>query len=164
MAFGTTGWAQTESIRSAEVQFDSAYAVRITMEEIDGVYIPENLGDAFAEIKRLTSPADMEKFRQLPEDVAREKLHFSLGRWMIHNWGFYEGSRMSHYLRERGLEHPDDMARVLLVSLHRHLNGVPLEVDTQIAGYRALRDAERAQREARKEVISEEKRVRKKNQ
>ena len=155
--------AHAQSAKSSEAQFDSAYAVRITMEEINGVYIPENLGDAFAELERLTSQSDLQKFRNLSEEIARDKLHFSLGRWMIHNWGFYEGSRMSHYLKGRGLEHPDDMAKVLLVSFHRHLNGVPLEVDQQIAVFRAMRDQERAEREARKKVIHEETRVRKKN-
>lgn len=153
-------WSQQ---KTAEEQFDSAYAKRIGMEEINGVYIPENLGDAFAELQRLTSPADIEKFKGLEEMVARDKLHFSLGRWMIHNWGFYEGSRMSHYLKTRGLEHPDDMAKVLLVSFHRHLNSRPLEVDLQIAEFQAMREEERRLREQSKTLIHEETRVRKKN-
>ena len=155
--------AHAQDARTAEAQFDSAYAVRIQLEEINGIYIPENLGDAFAELTRLTSPKDLEKFRNMPESLARDKLHFSLGRWMIHNWGFYEGSRLSHYLKGRGLTHPDDMAKVLLVSLHRHLNQVPLNVDEQINFYQELRDQERLDREQKKEVIHEETRTRKKN-
>jgi hypothetical protein len=144
-----------------EAQFDSMYDVRIKKTEIDGVYIPVDMDDAFAELKRLSSPADLEKLRQASEDVVRHKLHFGLGRWMIVNWGLYEGSRLSHSLKEAGLETPDDMARVLLVCFHRHLNGQPLRFEEEIVFYKSLRDKERAEREEARKVIFEETRIRK---
>ncbi len=145
----------------AEREFDSLYAIRIELEEIDGVYIPENLDDAFAELSRLSSSADLEKFKSAPEDVVRDKLHFGLGRWMIHNWGFYDGSRMSHYLKELGLEHPDDMAKFMVVSYHRHLNDIPLGIEEQVAYYKEYREQERLKREQQKELIHSETRIKK---
>ena len=146
---------------AAEAVFDSAYAERIQMEEIDGVYIPANIGDAFDELERLSSPADLEKYKMADEETVRTKLHFGLGRWMIHNWGFYDGSRLSHYLKEMGLEHPDDMAKFLLVSFHRHLNEKPLDIEEQIDFYAKLREQERIDREKSKELIHQETRVKK---
>ena len=145
----------------AEREFDSLYAIRIELEEIDGVYIPEDIEDAFSELTRLSSGADLEKFRSAPEEVVRDKLHFGLGRWMIHNWGFYQGSRMSHYLKGLGLEHPDDMAKFLVVSYHRHLNEEPLGIEEQVAFYREFREQERLKREQQKEVIHSETRIKK---
>ena len=77
---------------------------------------------------------------------------------MIYNWGFYQGSRLSHYLKGLGLEHPDDMARFMIVSWHRHLNEKPLDIKLQVDYYFKLREQERLERELGKEVIHEEKR------
>ncbi|NNE16305.1 MAG: hypothetical protein HKN51_15095, partial [Saprospiraceae bacterium] len=38
------------------------------------------------------------------------------------NWNFYDGSRLSHFLKQKGLLHPDDMAQFILRTLHKHLN------------------------------------------
>lgn len=144
-----------------EAEMDSIYEKRILLEEIDGVYIPSDLYDAFAELERLSSAADIENFKKATEETVRDKLHFGLGRWMMYNWGFYMGSRLSHSLRELGLEHPDDMAKFLLVSWHRDLNGKPLEVEAQVDYYYQKREAERLERAQGKEVIHEETRKRK---
>lgn len=150
-----------QDIPTSEAEYDSIYAKRILLEEIDGVYIPRDLTEAFAELKSLSSPADLQKLQAAPEDVARYKLHFGLGRWMIVNWGFYEGSRLSHFLRGTGLEHPDDMVRVILVCFHRHLNQKELKFEEEVAFYRDFREKERQEMERRKQVISEEKRIKK---
>jgi hypothetical protein len=156
-----SGHLEAQTNPEAEREFDSLYAIRIELEEIDGVYIPEDLNDAFNELSRLSSDADIEKFREADEDVVRDKLHFGLGRWMIHNWGFYQGSRLSHYLKGLGLEHPDDMAKFLVVSYHRHLNDEPLRIEEQVAVYKEYRDRERLKREQEKEVIHSETRIKK---
>ena len=153
--------ATAQVFADSEERFDSLYAVRIQMEEIDGVYIPYDLEDAIAELKRLSPPEDLEKFKEAPEDLVAEKLHFGLGRWTIYNWGFYQGSRLSHYLKQIGLEHPDDMAKFLIISLHRDLNDSPMNSDELVKQFRDKREAERMAREAGKEVIIDEKRPKK---
>ena len=80
---------------------------------------------------------------------------------MIVNWGFYEGSRLSHFLRGAGLQHPDDMARVILVCFHRHLNQKELNLQEEVAYYQALREKVRLAREGEKEVLFEQKQTRK---
>ena len=153
--------AVTQEFAQTEAEMDSVYEMRILMEEIDGVYIPTDYEDAFAELERLSSAADIEKYKNASEETVRDKLHFGLGRWMVHNWGFYMGSRMSHSLRELGLEHPDDMSKFLLVTWHRKLNEKPLKIEEQVEYYYQLREQERLERAGKGEVIHKETRKRK---
>ncbi len=157
MTFG----AVAQEFGETEAEMDSLYEVRILMEEIDGVYIPADLDDAFVELERLSFSSDIEKYKAATEETVRDKLHFGLGRWMMYNWGFYMGSRLSHSLKGLGLEHPDDMAKFLLVSWHRHLNEKPLEIEEQVQYYFELREQERRDRKGNQEVIHKETRKRK---
>jgi len=157
--FSSQGIAQ--EFGDTEAEMDSIYEVRILLEEIDGVYIPIDLDDAFVELDRLSSKQDIENFKNATEKTVRDKLHFGLGRWMMYNWGFYMGSRLSHYLRGLGLEHPDDMAKFMLVSWHRHLNEKPLEIEAQVDYYYQIREAERRERAGDMEVIHKETRKQK---
>ena len=90
------------------------------------------------------------------EADASSKLHFSLGRWISHNWGFYEGSRLSHYIKTNlGITYPDDMSRFIIVTYHRNLNRKPLDVKTLMNGYLEKRDSA-FQQELQKGTIIEE--------
>ncbi len=104
------------------------YQKRIKQEYLEGVYIPKDLGDVFVRLNKLIDPKSKGKFKRLPEEEAGTRLHFSLGRWIIYNWGFYEGSRLSHYLKGLGLSYPDDMARFIIITYHRYLNDEQLNV------------------------------------
>lgn len=113
---------------ATEEEYEERYQRRITQSHLNGVYIPKDLADAFNRLNQLISPESMKKFKGMSEKDATHKLHFSLGRWLIYNWGFYEGSRLSHYLKGLGLSHPDDMARFIIITYHRQLNRQSLEV------------------------------------
>ncbi len=118
--------AQTgDSIEEAEKRYNS----NIRKSKIDGIYIPENIGDAIQEIIRLSPTESIQKYKSANEDFVVKRLHFGLGKWLAENWNFYEGSRYSHYLRLKGVTHPDDMIDFTLRSLHRHLNEVPLDIE-----------------------------------
>ncbi len=62
----------------------------------------------------------------MTEDQVRHKLFFSLGRWIIYNWGFYDGSRLSDRLRKLGIYHPEDMAEFIIITYHRKMLQQPL--------------------------------------
>jgi len=110
-------------------RYEMEYQQRIKLQKINGRYIPKDLNDALAQLDALVDPEGQVKFKAQPEDIAVRKIHFSFGKWMIVNWGFYEGSRLSHYLRSQGITYPDDMATTLMICFHRHLNGKPLEFE-----------------------------------
>lgn len=133
--------AQTKAPPSTPEQYREQYAWRIRQEKLDGVYIPVDIQDAFAELDRKIDQASQAKFAALPEEQAFRRLFHSFGRWIVRNWGLYEGSRYGDYLKQAGLSHPEDMAEFTIVSYHRHLNDRPL------AG-QELRDSIVARRQA----------------
>lgn len=114
------------------LEADSTYKSNIKKSRLNGVYIPKDLDDAFLELDRLSPPESLAKMKTVSEDVVAKKLHFGLGRWMAYNWNFDEGSRFSHYLKELGLFHTDDMIDFMLVSYHRYLTKKPQEVEARV--------------------------------
>ena len=97
-------------------------------------------------------------FKTAPEDSIRNKLHFGFGKWIKTNWELEEGSRISHYLKLKGVSHPDDMVKVIIVTWHRKLNGRPLMLEEEIAAVKLRMEQEKARRDKDKQVIILEKR------
>lgn len=135
-----------------------AYQKRIKKEYLSRVYIPSDLADAFIQLNELIEDESKKKFLSVDEVEAAKKLHFSLGRWIIYNWGFYEGSRLSHYLRGLGLTYPDDMARFIIITYHRNLKKSPLDVKPLIEGFINHRKEAFDTRRKEGKVLHEEKR------
>lgn len=136
-----------------EAEFEANYAKRIRMETINDVYIPVDLEDAYAELERLADADGLTKFKNAPEEEIRRRLHFGLGRWIMINWGLEEGSRISHYLSQKGITVPDDMVRIIIVTWHRRLHGKPLGLEEEIALVAKRMAEEKAKREARIDTV-----------
>lgn len=143
-----------------EKEFQQRYQERITKDRLYGVYIPKNLDDACAQLDKNISAESKTKIKVIPEDSVCMALHNRLGRWMINNWGFYEGSRFSHYLRSAGVTYPDDMADFTLIAYHRHLNGKPIEIKELSKNFREMRKKEFEAEKKEAKVIREEVRKR----
>jgi len=141
------GVANAQTSQEKQIaKFEKEYQKRIKKQRLYGIYIPKDIGDSFAQLNRLTSQSSKQAFKNAPEEVAVRKLHFSLGRWIIHNWGFYGGSRLSHHLKGIGVTHPDEQARLLIRSYHRFLNDKPLEIKEEV---NKILEAQKAKVEAR---------------
>ncbi len=109
------------------------YKKNIRKPRINGVYIPKNLDDVYKELSELSSENALNKFKLGEEDIVAKKLALGLGRWIFVNWNFYEGSRISHYLKTQyGLSHPEDMSEFIIRCFHRHLNNKNID-DKRIA-------------------------------
>ncbi len=145
---------------ASEKEYEEALEWRTRQEILNGVYIPKDLGEVFAQLNRLIDGQSRQRFKNVPEDMAAKKLHFSLGRWMIHNWGFYGGSRLSVYLQKIGLTYPDDMARFLMITYHRYLNKNDLEVQKLAAHFQEMRQKEYLEELQQGEILHEETRQR----
>ena len=91
---------------------------------------------AFGELKKMLSLALVRDMRYRPESEMVVH-HQGLGRWLRNNWGLWAGSRLSKYFNDLGIEHPDDMSAIILDSFWRHLNDRPLDLQAQIAYYKA---------------------------
>jgi len=159
------GLAQTEKEEgappSSEAEFEQQYQERIRKEALNGVYIPKNLEDAMVELDKRVSPEARMKFKALPEDSVCVIMHNRLGQWMILNWGFYGGSRLSHYLRSAGVTFPDDMADFLILAYHRRQNAKPIGIKELAIEFRTRRKKAYQEEMKQGKVIHEE--VRKRN-
>jgi len=144
--------AQNENIKTNQ----ELYEWRIKQSYLNGTYIPKDLTDAFVQLHTLIDKASKEKFKNAPEDIVTKKLHFTLGRWIMVNWGFYEGSRLSAFLNEIQLYHPDDMARFLIITYHRSLNRKPLNVKDLVIALKRKRKMIEKERLLKGETLHEE--------
>ncbi len=147
----TTSFGQTAE------EYEASYAKRIKEEMLFGVYIPIDLEDAYNELSRLTDAEGLIAFKISPEDSIRRKLHFGFGRWILTNWGLEEGSRISHFMKSKGISIPDDMVRVIIVTWHRRLNGRTLRLEEEIASITQRMSVQKAKRDADKKVTVIEK-------
>ena len=120
--------AQQYDPPSNDREFEKQYQERIKKDRLNGIYIPRNLDDALAQLDKLTSDDAKKIYKNIPEDTICLLMHNRLGQWMIVNWSFYEGSRLSNYLRSAGVSYPDDMADFVLLAYHRHLHGKPVSI------------------------------------
>lgn len=141
-------------------EYEATYQKRIQQEFLHQVYIPKDLTDAFLQLNQLIDSPSKEKFKNIPEEIAANKLHFSLGRWVIHNWGFYGGSRLSHHLKTLGLHHPDDMARFIIITYHRSIKQNSLQVRPLVAKLNEDRKKMEAEKSKNGTIIHQEKRIR----
>jgi hypothetical protein len=160
----TFSFAQTESKEdgpaNTEEEYQKRYQERITKDRLHGVYIPKNLDDALLQLDKNITEESKSAIKTIPEDSVCLKLHDRLGRWMITNWCFYEGSRLSNYLRSAGVTYPDDMADFLIIAYSRHINGKSVEIKSLSQYYRETRKKEFQAEKKEGKVIHEEVRKR----
>lgn len=144
LLLGSTVYAQDVSpMPTTEQEADQKYKRNITKSRINGVYIPKDHLEALKELKAMSPQSSLAKFKNQDEKTVARKLHFGLGRWIRYNWNFYDGSRLSHYIKSMGVSHPDDMSEFLIRLLHRDLNAAPLDEKTLIKEISTARKAKR---------------------
>jgi hypothetical protein len=95
---------------------------------------PATLEEAMDRLDATLSP---EKLAELATgDPVR--FHHSLGTAIRNRWGLWrDDSPLGRWFVERGIEHPDDMSGIVLVSWQRRHNGEPIDLAGQIADVRA---------------------------
>lgn len=138
-------------------QYEQQYQKRIKMDSINGIYIPKDMDDVYAQLNVKIDAKSKAKFMHTSEDTISRFAVKSLGSWMIHNWSFFEGSRISAYLKTKGVYHPEDQASFLVISYYRFLNNLPQDEESRIKGLQEKRKAEVTARNLKGTVISEEK-------
>lgn len=145
----------------SEEEYEKAYQRRIRQERLFNVYIPKDLTDAFVELNKRIDNKNKEVLRQLTEEEVERKLFFSLGRWVVHNWGFYGGSRLSEYMKTNfDVHHPEQMATFILIAYHRNLKREPLNIKQLVEQFAERKKAEEAKRKEKSQVIHQEVRKR----
>ncbi|MBT8219568.1 MAG: GTP cyclohydrolase [Bacteroidia bacterium] len=152
---------------NAQVKSDAdylrEYQERISKEYINKIYIPADLADSHQQLDEVMERDAKIKFMTLTEIEATKKYHFILGRWVIKNWSLDEGSRLSKYMRDKGVFRSDDMAKYILLTYHRYLHGNPLGEEELLIQLAEKYAKEKAKRAAGQELLHSETRKRKQN-
>ena len=145
--------AAPERLEAFDAPQRMTYEERIRKTRLDGHYIPYDLKDAMRELEDITPITSQNAYASREEDFVVRKLYFSFGRWLGVNWSRYEGSRLSAYLNDLGVDTPDGQIELLMRLYHRHLNGKELDVRPLVEAYKAERAAEEEARRARSTVL-----------
>jgi len=140
---------------------EEAYQKRIKRTRINSVYIPKDLYDSFTQLDRLMDVPTRNKFKSLTEEEAGKK--FYLIMWMCNNWGFYEGSRLSHYVRQMGITNPEHMAHFIITAYHRQLNEQDLGIKERVTFYQKKTAEAQERKKKNQTIIHEETRQRPRN-
>jgi hypothetical protein len=77
-------------------------------------------------------PDELLEFANTPEENLIGRYHLGFGMWIRDHWDLWRESEVAEYFISRGMDKADDMSSIILISLHRRLNGRPLDVDAQI--------------------------------
>ena len=100
----------------------------------DTILTPKNLNEAISYFENNWSKE--EKYEFVKDSL--HNAHFTVGRWIRNNW--IHGQRdtsLVHYFNSLGIYHPDDISSIILTSLYRKLNNLPIELDKQIEIYKS---------------------------
>lgn len=106
-----------------QVEEKQEFARRLTLDTIDGVYIPRNFAECFSELDKLLSEVDKKEMLSLPKREDMIQYHLGLGMWIRNNWGLWGGSRLQKYFTDKGVKHPDDMSVSILYRYYDWLHG-----------------------------------------
>lgn len=120
-------------------------------------YIPTDLNDAISYFECKTPEKDLNDFKNKAENDATSSLHFGGGMSIRNNWKLWAGtSELSKFFRDLGINHPDDMSGIIFTSLHRKLNGIEIDLDSQVKYYKDYwAESERKETERKNEEFNE---------
>lgn len=101
-------------------------------------YIPNDLNDAIAFLDCLWTEDDKQEITKLSEDEAIGQLHFGTGLAIRNGWKLWEANNAIYrFFKSKGITHPDDISSIILTSFYRHLSGKKINLEDQIAYYKA---------------------------
>ncbi len=153
LAFGQKK-ADEKDLPSNRAEFEQDYATRIKKEYLYRTYIPKDVNDALDQLDKKLDASAKQQFIGFTEDQV--KIKGGLKMWIINNWGFSYGSRLSHLLKGMGITHPDDMAEFLMVTFHRSLLKEDLKIQEQIEFYKTKRNKIQEERAKKAKLVKEE--------
>ncbi len=121
---------------SLSVKRNAEITNRIEQDSIDGIYIPKDLKDAIKELKNRIRPNDLPKVIEFSKSEFDVYTQFFSRLGNIRNsWGLWGKSRLSVFFENRGIVHPEDISGIVLTSLYRSLQNIPVGLEEQVQYY-----------------------------
>jgi len=95
--------------------------------------LPKNLEEAITYFKIRWNDSIKNEFKNKPEDDAVCECHFGVGMWIRNEW--LRGDRnpaFYQYFKDLGVHDLDEISSIVLVALHRRLNGKDIGLDSMV--------------------------------
>ena len=121
-----------EPYKTIEDKWRAEDKVRFTTDTLRGVYIPKDIADSFKQIDTVWNDSIKTKVREMTASEFEVNTHFGFGMWMRNNWQLWGGSRLSKYLNDLGLRHPDDMSSTILTLYYKYLIEDNFDINKEI--------------------------------
>lgn len=104
---------------------------------IDSIGTPQTIDEALSYFLTEWSDKEKNQFKNEPEDMAVSELHHSVGMYIRNNWIRHGSGKelLRNEFKKLGIFHPDDISSIILTSLHRKLNNIPINIHSQIKPY-----------------------------
>jgi hypothetical protein len=95
---------------------------------------PANLDEALLYFEKKWTDKQKEEFKLKDEQKAVSEMHFSVGVWIRNEWLYgNKDTALVNFFNRKGIDQPNDMSTIILTSLHRKLNNLPIDLDTQVS-------------------------------
>lgn len=94
---------------------------------------PRTIDEAVNYFEKKWKKKDKEAYKKLPEDVALDEMESAVGVFIRNEWiRFTKDTTLRHTFHEMGITHADDMSDIILTSVYRKLNNLPLDIELQV--------------------------------
>lgn len=105
--------------------------------DIDSNDTPKSIEEAISYFLTNWTAEQKNQFKNEKEDAAVAELHLSVGMFIRNNWirhGSGNECLISEF-KKLGIFAPDDMSGIILRSVHRKLNNLPIDIEAQVKRY-----------------------------
>lgn len=94
---------------------------------------PKTIEEAVKCLEKKWKKKEKEAYKKLPEEDALSEMDNMDGVWIRNEWiRLNKDTSLRQSFHEMGITHVDDMSDIILVSAHRKLNGLPLDIPAQV--------------------------------
>ncbi|MDZ4149354.1 MAG: DUF6794 domain-containing protein [Flavobacteriaceae bacterium] len=115
---------------------------QIEKKDVYDLPIPKNLESCFDILDKTLTDKEIDIAKNYPEDSIYFNKEFKYGADFFHAWKLYEGSRLTEYFNKQGLFGSHEIYETILISYHRYLNNIPIDLNKQIDKYKAKQEEE----------------------
>jgi hypothetical protein len=131
---------------------DEEYQRRLTLDSINGVYIPKDLVDCCRQFDSFLPTKDKKEMKNLDSAFEMVRYHLGLGMSIRNSWGLWGGSRLQKYFLDRAPQlHPNNMSGIILDYYYHWLQGNPPEQEEflkqQVESYKQWEEEHRKKQE-----------------
>jgi hypothetical protein len=120
-----------------EKYFQSLSIKQLKNKNMESEKIPETLDEAVDLIISNISEDDLQKLKQMDYHTFIGHIHMFFGRGLRNDWHlWFNDNALTEYFTSIGINHGDDRSGIILQSVFNKVNGLPINIEGQVAKYK----------------------------